>query len=161
MQFDKGGKLYQPSTILQRLLGPNLTPIEFQALYQWSDLGDADTIVLGASKPSDFDESLGVLQRFRLDDPATKQMVVDAANRIRAALDAACGPGGLNQHHPSSPPININISHHHPPSIHPFSCSHILYLHPPSTHPVHIHYTLLTPSPNPPYHTPCQIIVQV
>jgi hypothetical protein len=103
-----------------------MTAIEFQSLYQWSDLGDADTIVLGASKPSDFDESLGALQRFRLDDVATKQMVVDAAQRIRAALDAACGgPGGLYQHPLSiyTPYSNIFIdplySQYHPiPSIH-------------------------------------------
>ena len=84
-----------------------MTAIEFQALYQWSDLGDADTFSLGASKPSDFDEVLGVLQRFRLDDPGTKQMVVDAAARIRGALDAACGPGGMNPQLPLTQPINL------------------------------------------------------
>ena len=144
-----------------------MTAIEFQALYQWSDLGDADTIVLGASKPSDFDESLGVLQRFRLDDAATKQMVVDAAQRIRAALDAACGPGGFYPHTLSTHPINmpyqhtlsthpitvyrINTLHQHTLSTHPINT---LHQHTLSTHPIHTslvtnvtHHIILTLQP--------------
>ena len=126
-----------------------MTAIEFQALYQWSDLGDADTIVLGASKPSDFDESLGVIQRFRLDDAATKQMVVDAAQRIRAALDAACGPGGFYQHTLSTHPINT--PYQHALSTCPINT---LHQHTLSTHPIHIslvtnvtHHIILTLQP--------------
>jgi len=59
-------------------------------------------VVIGASKPSDFDEALGVLQRFNLADPATVQMVRDAAARIRAALDRACGEVSAPTSTPSS-----------------------------------------------------------
>jgi len=92
--FDKGGKLYQPSTLLQRYLGPDITPIEFQASYQWNkDLGDANTIVIGAAKPSDFDEVASIFERGLWEDPAHHLLVADIAKALQARLDEVCGGG--------------------------------------------------------------------
>jgi predicted aldo/keto reductase-like oxidoreductase len=111
--FDKGGKLYEPSSTLKELMGSELTAIEFQALYQWGALGGVDTIVVGASKPSDFDEAFGVVQRFRMDDPATIKVSASALSDSSLSsgpvgsvcqpcqsVSSACQPVSLSGCHP-------------------------------------------------------------
>ena len=83
--FDKGGKLYQPSCLLLEHLGADLSPIEYQACYQWGSGGQADTIVIGASKPSDFDEVAAVFARGLLDSHVSQVEAITAT--LQARLD--------------------------------------------------------------------------
>lgn len=53
---DKGGNLYEPSKYLYRECLP-YTPIAFNSLWLWSQPG-VHTIVVGAARPSDFDEAV-------------------------------------------------------------------------------------------------------
>lgn len=92
--FDKGGKLYCPSTKLSQILGPSINAIEFQAAFQWL-LGGCDTIVIGASRPSDFDEVHDVLRHIPLAAPETADLIAEKVATIQQVLDDACGPGGL------------------------------------------------------------------
>ena len=53
--FDKGGKVYRPSKDCALLVGQDLTPMEFVALYAWKKAG-MHTSSLGIARPSDLDE---------------------------------------------------------------------------------------------------------
>mmetsp|Transcript_22725 Transcript_22725/g.63198 ORF Transcript_22725/g.63198 Transcript_22725/m.63198 type:complete len:647 (+) Transcript_22725:120-2060(+) len=55
--FDKGGKLYKPSTKVATAVGHHLTPISFAALHSWKTLG-MHTVSVGLARPSDLDEVL-------------------------------------------------------------------------------------------------------
>jgi len=84
--FDKGGKLYQPSSLLMSFFSDfEFTPLEFQACYQWSKAGDADTIVIGASKPSDFDEVASIFARGLMDSHS--QQVEEITRALWARID--------------------------------------------------------------------------
>lgn len=56
--LDKGGKVYQPSTTVAKLLGPSkLSPISFVCLHAWETLG-FHTTSIGISRPADLDDAL-------------------------------------------------------------------------------------------------------
>jgi predicted aldo/keto reductase-like oxidoreductase len=55
--FDKGGKLYKPSTAVAKAIGPDLAPISFAALHSWKTLG-FHTVSVGFARVSDLDEVL-------------------------------------------------------------------------------------------------------
>lgn len=55
--YDKGGRTYQPSAVMARTIGPELSPNAFVALHLWATAG-VHTISLGLARPSDLDETL-------------------------------------------------------------------------------------------------------
>ena len=59
---DKGGKLYEPTPIMQKLCAP-LTPMQFNDLYCLAR-PEVHTLSLGVSRPSDFDEHVEAMRHF-------------------------------------------------------------------------------------------------
>ena len=66
----------------------DISPLEYQACYQWSKAGDADTIVIGASKPSDFDEVAAIFVRGLMDSQS--QQVEEITTALWARIDEVC-----------------------------------------------------------------------
>jgi len=60
---DKGGRLYQPSSTVARLVGPKLTPISFAALHVLETAG-MHTMSVGFARPEDLDEILAAVDLF-------------------------------------------------------------------------------------------------
>ncbi|KAL7487744.1 hypothetical protein ACHAW6_013316 [Cyclotella cf. meneghiniana] len=75
--FDKGGKLYRPSTTVAAAIGPELSPIAFAALHAWKTQG-MHTVSVGFARASDLDE---VIEAARL--------YTDASGKTDALLKAA------------------------------------------------------------------------
>jgi predicted aldo/keto reductase-like oxidoreductase len=105
---DKGGRLQDRPPKMAGLTDP-LTPMQFNALYCLSRPG-INTLSIGASKPSDFDEHVAGLKY--LDQ--VQQLVVPAEQRLRAEMRRVLGDGwcarwreGLPQYWET--PGNINI----------------------------------------------------
>jgi len=95
--FDKGGKLYEPSSTLTSLLNPfGITAIEFQSWYQWwGTEGNVDTIVIGASKPSDLTEVHAAMCRFENNRAVCTTILADATRALKKTILDTCGAGGL------------------------------------------------------------------
>jgi predicted aldo/keto reductase-like oxidoreductase len=64
--LDKGGRPYAPSKKLQSMTLPDLKPISYGALWLWhherhnQDHTPIHTIVCGAARPSDLDQSMKI-----------------------------------------------------------------------------------------------------
>ena len=82
---DKGGKLYEPPAKLVRLCEP-LSPMIFNDLYCLSH-PEVQTLSIGASRPSDFDEHIRALEFY--DQAAAVMAPVE--QRLRAEMDAVLG----------------------------------------------------------------------
>lgn len=82
---DKGGALYEPPKYLYRACLP-LTPIAFNSLYLWSH-DSIHTIVVGAARPTDFDESLQAALLYE----QRKEFITPIAARLYARLDEVFG----------------------------------------------------------------------
>ena len=55
--IDKGGRLYQPSSQVARIIGPDMTPIAFANLFSWLTAG-MHTVSVGFARPEDLTETL-------------------------------------------------------------------------------------------------------
>ncbi len=82
---DKGGKLYLELPKLRGLCAP-LTPMQFNDLYCLAR-PEVHTLSLGAAKPSDFDEHLGIFPHY---DRAA-EVVGPIERRIRDHMDSVLG----------------------------------------------------------------------
>ncbi|KAJ1400928.1 NADP-dependent oxidoreductase domain-containing protein [Ochromonadaceae sp. CCMP2298] len=104
---DKGGALYEPSTGMYKACLP-LTPIAFNNLWLWNSPAPVHTLVIGAARPSDFDEHLEAAmmypQRAELVAPVEaklNQMVADVFGAdfkdswFKGLPDAYSNPEGL------------------------------------------------------------------
>lgn len=81
--IDKGGALYQPTSTVARLVGDELSPIAFAALWLWRHAtSPSHTLSIGVARPSDFDEIVAAASRFA--DDATLAAVRAAETRLRA-----------------------------------------------------------------------------
>jgi len=90
---DKGGKLYLPSKRVFRNCLP-LTPIAFNNLWLWQhEQKDGSpaihTLVVGAARPSDFDEH--VRSAISLAQPNAKQLVQEVVDRFELQLKEKMG----------------------------------------------------------------------
>lgn len=77
--LDKGGKLYKPSAIMARTIGPNLSPISFGCLHVWKTVG-AHTGSIGFSRLADFDDVLYAAQLYA--SPESESMIKEAESRL-------------------------------------------------------------------------------
>ena len=84
---DKGGALYRPSRTVADCVYP-LSPIAFQCLYLWSQ--GCDTLSIGISKPSDFDEFVQASEMFK-DWDGVKDTVSQAASKLRRVYTESVG----------------------------------------------------------------------
>ena len=82
---DKGGKLYEPPEKLVKLCAP-LSPMAFNDLYCLAR-PQVHTLSCGASKPSDFDEHIAMLQHY---DRAA-EAVAPIEKKLRAEMEKALG----------------------------------------------------------------------
>ena len=88
--YDKGGMLYAPSKKIVALVGHQLSPICFAAIYAWAlNPHPFHTISLGAARPEDFDESVSAAKAF--EDPVMLEHARAARARLDGALVAAHG----------------------------------------------------------------------
>lgn len=78
--FDKGGKLYRPSSALAAAIGPELSPIAFAALYSWKTQG-MHTISVGLARSSDLDEVIEAA-RIYADGEKAESVVKAAESRL-------------------------------------------------------------------------------
>lgn len=83
---DKAGKLYEPPAKLVDLCKP-LTPMEFNDLFCLSR-EEVHTISIGAARPSDFDEHLGIVP---LLDKNPSERLAPILERLQAELDSVLG----------------------------------------------------------------------
>lgn len=92
--FDKGGMLYKPSAKLYKLCQPDLTPIALECLWSWHheqlNGSPLHTLVVGASRPSDFDEAATAAQMFAAGDKGRAKLDAVMA-RCKQATDEAIG----------------------------------------------------------------------
>ena len=85
--FDKGGMLYKPSHTVARLVGEQLTPIAFAALYGWKTSG-MHTISVGVARLTDLDEVLEAAAQYAASD---FQAYDQALSRLEAHKRQALG----------------------------------------------------------------------
>jgi len=105
---DKGGRLQDRPARMASLTDP-LSPMQFNALYCLSRPG-INTLSIGVSKPSDFDEHVAGLKY--LDQ--VQQLVVPAEQRLRAEMNRVLGESWCSRWREGLPqywetPGNINI----------------------------------------------------
>ncbi len=81
---DKGGKLYEPTPILEELCAP-LTPMAFNDLFCLSR-DEVHTLSLGAARPGDFDAHIDALEHFdrrkELSDAIAARLTGEMAKRL-------------------------------------------------------------------------------
>ena len=82
---DKGGKLYLELPKLRGLCAP-LTPMQFNDLYCLAR-PEVHTLSLGAAKPSDFDEHLGIFEHYE----RAAEVVAPIERRLREEMDRVLG----------------------------------------------------------------------
>jgi len=105
--YDKGGRLYAPSNKLRALTLPEFEPIEFGSLWLWHhDRIDTQgskphTIVCGAARPSDLDQSIyAALNAF---DSQTASDVDVVADRLKNAMVQELGQDWVDTWHHGVP----------------------------------------------------------
>ena len=87
---DKGGHLYDPSAKLAALCAPELSPIEYSLLWGWSAArGGHHTQVIGAARPSDFDEAVSAARLHGTPDGEARLGSVE--KRLAAVAEDALG----------------------------------------------------------------------
>ena len=79
--IDKGGRLYQPSAVVARTIGPELTPIAFAALTAWETY-KMHTVTIGFARPEDVTEILEAAELF-----ANKKKMKPLLDGATARLD--------------------------------------------------------------------------
>ncbi|CAM9199729.1 unnamed protein product [Phaeothamnion confervicola] len=89
---DKGGMLYKPSQVLVEACRPQgLTPIAFNNLWLWRHHSNphspVHTLVVGAARPSDFDEAVAAAQLLL----RVAELVPPVEARLRAKMTEALG----------------------------------------------------------------------
>lgn len=79
---DKGGRLYQPSSEVARIIGPGMTPIAFANLFSWLTAG-MHTVSVGFARPEDLTETLEAAELFCQKDKILPILngVIDRLNR--------------------------------------------------------------------------------
>lgn len=101
---DKGGKLYNPPKLLQKLTRP-LTPLEFNYRFLLSD-HRITTLSLGAANPQELLPSLAVAEQTEPLNPTETAII----NRLKQRLKATLSTEQCNQCYKCLPcPENINI----------------------------------------------------
>lgn len=78
--IDKGGKLYAPSAIVARTIGPKMSPISFALLHLWKSSG-MHTASVGFARPSDLDEVMDAARIYAKGDFSDLH---DAEKRLEA-----------------------------------------------------------------------------
>lgn len=106
--YDKGGRLYAPSTRLRELTLPEMEPMTYGCLWLWQHrLHDpmntpVHTIVCGAARPSDLDQP--ILASFLLRDEEEASMKRQkVATRLEAAMERALGDDWVKNWHVGLP----------------------------------------------------------
>jgi len=95
--YDKGGKLYAPSTKLRSLCLPDMEPITFGSLWLWNherldaESGAIHTIVCGAARPSDLDQPSVAAMMHGTDPEGTGKKVDAVVHRLENAMEEALG----------------------------------------------------------------------
>ena len=84
---DKGGALYSPTKTVVDAVYP-LSPIGFQSMWLWKQ--GCDTISIGISKPSDFDEVVAAALQWQ--EPESKELVASAASKLDEIYASVMGP---------------------------------------------------------------------
>mgnify|MGYP000858925599 CR=1 FL=1 len=82
---DKGGKLYLDLPKMRSLCAP-LTPMQFNDLYCLAR-PEVHTLSLGAARPSDFDEHLGIFDHYE----RAAEVVAPIERRLRETMEAELG----------------------------------------------------------------------
>ena len=90
---DKGGKLYRPSAKIARLCAPELDPIKFNFLWLMEQ-PSVHTMVIGAARPTDFDDAMAVAPLVGTEEGRAKVAAVDA--KLKAAAVEAHGETWAN-----------------------------------------------------------------
>jgi uncharacterized protein len=85
--IDKGGALYSPTGTLVDACFP-LSPITFQCMWLWEQ--GVDTLSIGISKPSDFDEVFAAALQSQV--PKSKEFVASAVSKLERIWDGNIGP---------------------------------------------------------------------
>lgn len=106
---DKGGKLYSPPPLLERMCAP-LTPMQFNDLYCLSR-PEVHTLSCGASKPSDFDEHVAALEHY----DRIEETIGGIEKTLRTELVERLGSDWCERWHEGLPhyvdiPGRVNIS---------------------------------------------------
>mmetsp|Transcript_13604 Transcript_13604/g.17735 ORF Transcript_13604/g.17735 Transcript_13604/m.17735 type:complete len:534 (+) Transcript_13604:49-1650(+) len=89
---DKGGMLYKPSKTFNNACMPEATPIAFNHLWLWNHDPPIHTLVVGAARPTDFDEAYASTLLY--DQRAEISSTIAA--RLRAIAVEAVGEEWLN-----------------------------------------------------------------
>jgi hypothetical protein len=87
--LDKGGRVYQPSKTLVRLLGPQMSPIAFVNLTSWQTQG-FHTVSVGFAMPSDVEETAAAARRFS-EEPVCATDIKVAEGRLAARMEERVG----------------------------------------------------------------------
>ena len=106
---EKGGVLFRPTEKMSRLCGP-ITPMQWNALYCLAR-PEVQTLSIGASKPSDFDEHIQTVTQHWEDRVS---LAGEGEKRIAQSLENDLGSDWANQWHHGLPhhtktPGNINV----------------------------------------------------
>lgn len=86
--IDKGGRLYQPSSQVARLIGTEMTPIAFANLYSWLTAG-MHTVSVGFARPEDLTETLEAVEMFIQQEkyrPILKSIIERLNNHAKKCL---------------------------------------------------------------------------
>jgi len=88
--IDKGGRLYQPSSLVARTIGPGMTPIAFANIYSWAKAG-FHTVSVGFARPEDLTETLEAAELFATKKDSVVGMVENAASRLNMTASKNLG----------------------------------------------------------------------
>jgi uncharacterized protein len=127
--LDKGGKVYQPSSTVAKLLGPSkLSPISFVCLHAWETLG-FHTTSIGISRPADLDDALYAAYLYSRrcrgsndDDFQASSSLQMAEQALTSRLHEALGTEWMNQG-------MMNLPDCEQPITQGVAIGHILWLH--------------------------------
>lgn len=105
---DKGGKLYEPTNVVQQLCAP-LTPMQFNDLYCLSR-DQVHTLSIGAARPTDFDEHIAGLAHW----DRRRELSAEIAARLEAEMIRVLGADWFHNWHRGLPdwdqvPGHINV----------------------------------------------------
>mmetsp|Transcript_10022 Transcript_10022/g.14178 ORF Transcript_10022/g.14178 Transcript_10022/m.14178 type:complete len:281 (+) Transcript_10022:173-1015(+) len=87
--FDKGGQLYQPSKTCALLIGKEISPMAFAALWGWKKIGFHTTSV-GIARPTDLVEVMEAVKWYSLDESSDK-ILNDVDERFKAKKEEVLG----------------------------------------------------------------------
>jgi hypothetical protein len=120
--LDKGGKVYQPSTTVAKLLEPSkLSPISFVCLHAWETLG-FHTTSIGISRPADLDDALYAAYLYSRGHDSFQSSLQMAERALTSRMDEALGTEWMNHG-------MLNLPDCEQPITQGVAMGHILWLH--------------------------------